>query len=197
MPYDPARHHRRSIRLQGYDYSLPGAYFVTLVTRGRELLFGKIAAGEMIPSQFGRLVERAWLDLPRHYPQVTLDVFCLMPNHMHGIIVLVDSMGRGGSARAGQGYREHWIDAGDEAIMREVTRPLENELTRHGIPEIVRALKSYSSRRINHARNTPGKSVWQRNYYEHIVRNERELEAIRAYILGNPLNWEDDPEYTL
>ena len=97
MKYDPDIHHRRSIRLKGYDYSSPGAYFVTTVTRKRECLFGEVVEGSVHLSKMGGIVQQVWLDLPNRYYHVVLDAFCIMPNHVHGIIILTDIPGRGGS----------------------------------------------------------------------------------------------------
>jgi REP element-mobilizing transposase RayT len=94
MKFDPAKHHRHSIRLQGYDYTRPGAYFVTTVTWQREPLLGEVVGGVMRLNAFGKIVQAAWLDLPRHYPHVQLDAFCILPNHVHGIIVLSDNVRR-------------------------------------------------------------------------------------------------------
>ena len=168
MKFDPEKHpfgpaqgkHRRSIRLPGYDYSQAGAYYVTIVAQGRECLFGEIVNAEMKLSRYGQIVQYAWFDLPRHYPHVELDAFCIMPNHGHGIIVLHDNV----------------------------------LMVRHPLSEIVRALKSFSARRINALRKTPGIPVWQRNYYEHIIRNEQDYQTKRNYILSNPENWEKDNE---
>src|SRR5712692_7690078 len=88
MKYDPKTHHRRSMRLQGYDYSRPGAYFVTVCTEGKRALFGEIVEGEMVLSEAGRLVRRAWEILPRQFPNITSDAFVVMPNHVHGIIIV-------------------------------------------------------------------------------------------------------------
>jgi REP element-mobilizing transposase RayT len=110
----------------------------------------------------------AWADLPQHYLNVKCDAFVIMPNHIHGIILL----------------REFNVGAG---LKPAPTR-------RHGLPEIVRALKTFSARRINEIRRTPGASVWQRNYYEHVVRNDDELLCIREYILNNPMRWDNDRE---
>jgi REP element-mobilizing transposase RayT len=162
MKYDPQRHHRRSIRLQGYDYSLAGAYYVTIVTHGRKHLFGNIANGKMQLNRFGQIVQSAWYDLPGHYRHVELAAFCIMPNHVHAIIVLTD--------HAVDGYK------------------------RHPLSEIVRAFKSFSARRINALRKMQGLPVWQRNYYEHIIRNEQDYLSKTTYILNNPLNWEADEE---
>lgn len=177
MKYDPAIHNRRSIRLKGYSYSLPGAYFMTIVTQGREMRLGEILEGEMVLSQFGCIVLNAWQELPRHYPNVELGDFVVMPNHVHGIVVLVDDSLC--SSRGGSQTRPY--DA----------RPYEY----HGLPEIVRAFKSFSARRINAIRGTTGQPVWQRNYYEHIVRDQVEWERIIAYIQANPKNWQCDDEY--
>ncbi|MGB8212621.1 MAG: hypothetical protein WCE68_03580, partial [Anaerolineales bacterium] len=98
MPFDPKIHHRHSIRLEGYDYSRSGAYYVTIVTHGRECLFGQVVHAEMQLNPFGLIVQRAWFALPDHYPQVALDEFVIMPNHVHAVILLNDDGdGRGGS----------------------------------------------------------------------------------------------------
>ncbi len=149
-------HHRRSIRLKGYDYSSPGAYFVTMCTQNRECLFWDNRNDKIVLSSMGLIAKRAWLDLPRHHAHAKLDAFCIMPDHVHGIIVLQY-----------EGMEHH-----------------------HGLPEIIRAFKSFSARRINAARHTPGVPVWQRNYYEHIIRDQDEWQRIRDYILANPRNWE-------
>lgn len=191
MKFDPQKHHRHSIRLKGYDYSLAGAYYVTIVAHGREHLFGEIVGADLsgrkniaanhnegqieIPRQserpalttaemqlnrFGQIVQYAWYDLPKHYPHVELDTFCIMPNHVHAIIVLTDAV----------------------------------VVKRHPLSEIVRAFKSFSARRINSLRNTQGIPVWQRNYYEHIIRNQQDYLSKSGYILDNPRNWEEDDE---
>jgi REP element-mobilizing transposase RayT len=190
MKYDPNIHHRRSIRLKRYDYSSPGAYFVTTVTRKRECLFGEVVEGSMHLSKMGGIVQQVWLDLPNHFSHVVLDAFCIMPNHIHGIIILTDTLGRGGSEL-------QWPSVTDQIRKKtkiESNAPRTHPYTRHGIPEIVRVVKSFSARRINRFRGISGVPVWQRNYYERIIRNENELNAIRRYILYNPLQWELDGE---
>lgn len=166
--YDPKCHHRRSIRLKGYDYSLPGAYFVTCCTHDREALFGEVIDEEMVVNDLGEIVQQAWDDLTTHYRHVGLDAFVVMPNHVHGIVVLTEE--------AGAGLKPAPTEAGGAA-------------KRHGLPEMVRAFKTFAARRINERRGTPGVPVWQRNYYEHVVRDERALNAIRAYIAENPARW--------
>ena len=166
---------RRSIRLPDYDYSQPGAYFVTICTFRRALLF------EEFP-QYGELVLETWQDLPNHYPCVALDAFVVMPNHVHGIIFLE------GDGPVGAGF-DPVVDVGAGF------KPAPTKGTkRHGLPEIVRAFKTFSARRINALKGTPGVPVWQRSYYEHVVRTDEELDRIREYIVNNPLRWEYDRE---
>jgi REP-associated tyrosine transposase len=174
MRSDPAKHHRHSIRLKGYDYACAGAYFVTICTQNRECLLGEITNGVMASNSFGAIVQACWDDLPNHYPNMELDAFVIMPNHVHGIVKLTDVVGAG---LVGAGLRP---------------APTENAAKRHGLPEIVRAFKSFSARRINELREMSGTVVWQRNYYEHVIRNDDELNRARRYILDNPARWTID-----
>jgi len=178
MQYDPQIHHRRSIRLKNYDYASSGAYFVTIVTHQRQCLFGAIVDGAMRLNEFGEIVCDEWLKTEIIRPRVQLDVFVIMPNHIHGIIIVndVDGCCRGTLQRA--------------PTIEQFGKP-----TSDSIPTIIRLFKSATTKRINEYRNTPAVSVWQRNYYEHIIRNEIELNEIREYILYNPLNWETDENY--
>jgi putative transposase len=200
MKFDPHKHHRRSIRLKGYDYSQVGAYFVTIVAWQRECLFGEIVDGEMRLNRHGFIVRDAWFDLQNHYRHVELGSFIIMPNHVHGIVVLVDDgaeplrNGRGGSFISGGTNLPDASNAGINSVPNNQTRPYVKPKTRHGLPEIIRAFKSFSARRINNLRKTDGIPVWQRNYYEHIIRNEREMDNITKYIETNPLRWNDDDE---
>ena len=168
------------MRLRDYDYAQAGAYFVTVCTSQRKCLLGDIVNDVMQCNAHGMMVQACWEELPRHYGHVTLDEFVVMPNHVHGIIVIehrnvaIDSVGLG-------------VGAG--------LRPAPTN--RHALPEIVRAFKSYSSRRINESRNTVGSAVWQRNYFERVIRNERELNAFRKYIQDNPIQWALDAENPL
>lgn len=208
MKFDPQKHHRRSIRLKGYDYSQAGAYFVTIVAWQREMLFGEIVNGEMKLNRYGNIVRDAWFDLKNHYRHVELGTFVIMPNHVHGIFILVDDVGRGGSLLTGEtnepmGKGESFtsgriilpdsLNSGTVPLQNKQTRPYLIE-KRHGLPEIIRAFKSFSARRINRLRRTDGIPVWQRNYYEHIIRNEREMDNIHRYIESNPFRWNDDDE---
>ena len=93
MQYNPDKHHRRSIRLQGYDYSQPGIYFITICTKNHECLFGEILNGEMRLNDFGKIAHQCWLEIPNHFPHIQLDEFVIMPDHIHGIIILNDIVG--------------------------------------------------------------------------------------------------------
>jgi len=199
MKYDPQKHHRESIRLKGYDYSQPGGYFVTIVAQNRECLFGEVVEGETRLSRAGRIVQNAWMDLPNHYPHVALDEFVIMPKPMQGIIVLMDT-GRGRSVSGEIVLPDKYWDSMepvpdlDQTCPYTIDKSTRSYKYRHGLPEIVRAFKSFSARRINAMRRSPGRPVWQRNYYERIIRDEVELQRIREYIRYNPSQWESNQE---
>ncbi|ORJ59296.1 transposase [Geothermobacter hydrogeniphilus] len=179
MNYNPDIHHRRSIRLRGYDYSRPGAYFVTICAQNRECLFGDVVDGVMVLNDFGRVVKDCWHGLPTHYCHVALDESVIMPNHFHGIIILmpIDPIP---------------VGAGLKPARTESAR---TDIKRHGLSEIVRGFKTFSARYINEIRNAPGVKLWQRNYWERVVRDEDELNRIREYIRTNPVRWEMDQLY--
>ncbi len=184
MGFNLDKHHRHSIRLKDYNYSQSGAYFVTICIRHHESILGKINDGKMSLYDAGQIVKSVWEELPNHYNNVELDTFVIMPNHVHGIIMLGDS------PDAGAGLKP--------ALNKKAYKPeragLKPAPTKHGIPEIIRAFKTFSSRKINQIRGTIGTPFWQRNYYEHIIRDEQSLDDIRQYISGNPMCWADDEE---
>ena len=175
MTYDPTKHHRRSIRLQSYDYSWPGAYFITLCVREKECVLGDIVDGEMRLSEIGQIVTEAWLWLAERYPHLELDEWTIMPNHLHGIIVLAYDDRRGGSRSVLQG--DSRISPTDRG------KPL---------GQLIGAFKTVSTKRINALRGTPGVPFWQRNYWEHVIRDEIDLNRIRQYIENNPRHWHED-----
>jgi len=168
------RHQRRSIRLKDYDYSQPGAYFITVRTVNLECIFGRISNGAMRLNMYGKIVRKCWDDLPNHYLNVKLDVFVIMPDHVHGIIFIENDP-------------DYYVGAGFKPAPTKETKP-----KKHGLPEIIRAFKTFSSRRINKRRNTVGSPVWQRGFYDHVIRNEQDLNRIRDYIINNPLRWHLD-----
>lgn len=169
-PYDPQRHHRRSIRLNGYDYSRAGAYFVTVCTKGRACLFGDIVHGLMVLNEAGRVVDECWKDIPSHFPQVELDEFVVMPNHIHGIVRIMDAVGA-----------KHLSPL-----------PSRRPGTSHTLGSVIRGFKIGVTKWMR--ANTDVHDVWQRNYHEHIIRDEASLNRIREYMANNPASWADDAE---
>lgn len=176
-PFDPKKHHRKSIRLQGYDYAQAGAYYVTIVTYQRDCLFGRIENEEMVLSDFGIIADECWYAIPEHFPHVELGVHVVMPNHVHGIIVIRDDNRRGAA----------------------LLRPYDENENSHkvnvkpgSLGAIIRSFKSAVSYRINKEHNATG--IWQRNYYEHIIRDEKDLHNKTDYIEANPMLWDDDDD---
>jgi putative transposase len=193
-------HHRHSIRLPGYDYAQEGCYFVTIVSKDREPIFGNIVDGVMQLSEVGRIVEFTWHDLENHNPDIGLDEFVIMPNHIHGIIQIYPPVGAGSKPAPGSIPTTDWAGQPLAQTTRQGAQTAGPAPTKNtGIPlsEIVRQFKTFSAKRINQLRGTPGIAVWQRNYYDHIIGSDREYESIAAYIMENPLKWSTDEENPL
>lgn len=188
MTYDPARHHRRSTRLPGYDYTQAKAYFVTIVTRQRESLFGEVDGDQVKLNPVGQMIQREWKRLEKRFPGVELDHFTIMPNHVHGIIVFRDhdTGSRGAAASA--------IDPGSEVLPLHPYNTPTNNVIPGSLGAIVRAFKSSTAYRYNRMRVSSGLPLWQRNYYDRVIRSEAEWDRIRRYIQGNPAQWADDRE---
>ncbi len=187
--YHPQRHHRRSIRLPAYDYAQPGAYFVTVCTQDRQPVLGEVIGGEMVLSDPGQMVQAIWREMPQHYPGVEVDAFVVMPNHVHGIIILVGPTPDVGATPCG--CPESSGQARGPAPTR-VTRAM-------SLADVVHRFKSMTTARYRLGVSRDGWQpfagrLWQRNYYEHIVRDEEELNRMRQYITDNPAQWDDDPE---
>ncbi len=163
MSYNPDVHHRRSIRLKGYDYSQAWAYFVTICIQQRQPLLGQIENGLLKPTPAGEMVQIVWDEMPSHYPNIELDAFIVMPNHIHGIILLK-------------------------------AKQIEPSMT---LGDAVQRFKSFTTTKYRQGvyqkqwQPFPGR-LWQRNYYEHIIRSEEAYDHIRQYIANNPLSWECD-----
>jgi len=159
----PEHPQRRRLRLPEYDYAQAGAYFVTLCTRGHACLFGMVLDREMQRNAAGEAVVRCWDEIPRHFPNVELDAFVVMPNHVHGVLLLLgdEAEDTGEPARAGRARPPHVV---------------------------VGSFKSAVSRRLG--------PVWQRSYWERVVRSGEELDQIRDYIEDNPLRWPVDAEFS-
>ena len=191
MHYDPEKHHRRSIRLPGFNYSTSGPYFVTICAEGRRCLFGDVTDRKMILNDAGRMVGRVWREIPDHYPGVQIDRWQVMPNHLHGIIGLDDAAlasGRGrtqGSAPTG----------GGQARGPAPTRAF-------SLSHVLQRFKSFTTTSYIQGVSSAGWQrfdgrLWQRNYFEHIIRDNESLRAIRDYIVTNPERWNADRENPL
>ncbi|MDI6767834.1 MAG: transposase [Bacteroidota bacterium] len=165
----PIIRRRKLQRLKEYDYSLDGSYFVTICTKNREDLFGHIIGDTMQLKRDGKIVKECWEELPKHYPTIMLDEFVIMPNHVHGIIIIINDIV--GARHASPLQRKH-VSLGT----------------------IIGSFKSATTKRINEIRKTTSISIWQRNYYDHIIRNEKSLCRIREYIRTNPERWTCDKE---
>ena len=155
---------RKNPRLTDYDYTNTGAYFVTICTHQHQLLFGSVRDDRAELNQCGQIAEHAWRDIPMHFPSVHLDEFIVMLNHVHGILFIDGERARHAS-------------------------PLQHGPT---LGVIIGAYKSATTRQINQTRDTAGAMLWQRNYYEHVIRNDISLAEIRQYIANNPLQWAMD-----
>lgn len=176
---------RQSIRLQGYDYSCPGFYFITFCTYRREHLFGEILNGKMILNRFGEVAYNEWIKTESIRDNVILDSFVVMPNHIHGIIEIIDVDNKSVGVNCNLPLRDHTNN--DHTIYRT-----KFESPSNNIGAIIRGYKSSVTKQINIIRKTPGTKIWHRNYYDHIIRDERSLFYIREYINNNPENWQKD-----
>ncbi|HLO17395.1 MAG TPA: transposase [Anaerolineales bacterium] len=178
--FDPRKHHRRSIRLKGYDYSQTGAYYVTIVTYHRDCLFGDIVNGEMILNDLGKIADECWRAIPEHFPFIELGAFVIMPNHMHGIIVI------------NNGHRAETFSSPFLGAMHASPLPTQRPrgpVTR-SLGTIVGSFKSAVTNRVGREHNATG--IWQRNYYEHIIRDKKDLQNKTDYINANPSFWDED-----
>ena len=180
---------RHSLRLKGYDYSQAGGYFVTLVTQLREPFFGKISEEELKFNDAGRMINIEWESLPERFPNIEVDVFQVMPNHLHGIIIInnPDLVGAGLVPAPAR-----------RATTRVAPTPAQTSAPTLG--RIVGVFKSITTHKYIQGVDEFGwpvfkKRLWQRNYYEHVVRDQTDYERIAGYILSNPLTWEQDEEY--
>lgn len=187
MTYNPEIHHRRSVRLKDYDYSQTGVYFVTICTHDRSRLFGNIAAdGEMRCNAYGEIVYQEWGRLQELRQNVELDAFVVMPNHVHGIVVIwAEDDGQTGRTDS---QRATWARRASPLQRPAGVLP-------DSLGAIVGGYKSAVTREINRRRDTPGASVWQRSYHDVIVRNEAMLNELRQYVISNPAQWAEDRYY--
>lgn len=207
MPFDARRYHRRSTRQPAFDYASPAAYFVKICTHDRACLFGEVRDGVMEENVLGRIVRSRWHALMRGRFRVHLDAFVVMPNHVHGILVIPPRGARRGEASSTCGTSKEdaprspgttvgggRLDA--SPLPPDAPPPSAGGTARGSLGALVQSFKSTSTRQINHRRQTPGVPVWQRNYYDRVLRNAREWYACRRYIAANPANWPHDRLHT-
>ena len=180
--FDPQKHHRQSIRIKDYDYTQAGAYFVTMVTDHRNGLFGSIQNGAVMLSDFGQIADDCWRAIPEHFPAVELGAYVIMPNHVHGVIVIRDD--ESATVRA---VRRGSIYRAPTDNIEQFGKP-----TKGSLSTIIRTYKAAVTRRIGREHNPTG--IWQRNYYEHIIRDDKDLQRITDYIHANPLRWNEDDD---
>jgi putative transposase len=173
------RQKRRSIRLQSYDYSKAGAYYITICTRDRECFFGNVVNGQMQLNEAGRILQPVWDGLPQFYEGIELDAVVVMPNHLHGIVIICAAV---------EAIHESPLRPEPPAPVRVADR------RRMLLSKMIGRFKMITAKRINVLHGRSGQAVWQRNYYEHIVRDEESLNRIRQYIADNPAQWEFDRE---
>jgi REP element-mobilizing transposase RayT len=178
MAYDPSIHHRRSIRLNGFDYTQPGAYFITIVAHRRLPIFGEITGGIVYLNAFGEIVHKEWMKTIDIRREIALDEFVVMPNHFHAIVTIVEC----GNGLVGA--------TGRSPLRPDMPRGPANK----SLASLIAGFKSAVTTRINQLHGTPGAPVWQRNYWEHVIRNDGELSRIREYIRNNPITLETDDE---
>ena len=198
-------HHRRSLRLQNYDYAARGSYFVTIRVAGGECVFGDIRDSRMHLNPYGQIARQCWGSLSEHFPFLALDAFVVMPNHVHGVLHLYrakpdgdvschPSVCRGTACRAptndGPAFTvaDH-VPANEQEIPRTFSGRQFGEGIPHSLSSVIGSYKSAVTRHINILRGAPGAKLWQRNYYESIVHTREELERIRNYIRLNPVRW--------
>ncbi|HLY59588.1 MAG TPA: hypothetical protein VKV95_02365 [Terriglobia bacterium] len=216
MAYDPGVHHRRSIRLRGYDYSGGGAYYITINTQNKACVFGQIVEGEMVMNEAGLLVQRIWEALPQRFVSLILDAFQIMPNHLHAVFVLpgpglepalAKALGapviqpspasRGRACPPLFGDRQKEVTASRPpaglAIEKEDAVHRSSD-PRTSMGDIVGAFKSICTIAVNKLMSRTGTRLLHENFYEHIIRDVDELETIRDYIIQNPKRWNEDSE---
>jgi len=213
---------RKYIRLKGYDYSKPGLYFITICCQGREMLFGQIENDKMILNEYGKIVEQEWLKTPKIRNNVKLNEFTVMPNHFHAIVQITHRVfnesnngfivgsycnttlhGNGNTTLQKTGDTTIQKNANATQQEKNNNTNQQNENPLPGQPNnkrspsntlgaIVRGFESAVTKQINVLRNTPGESVWQRNFHDHIIHNKPEYFKIKNYIINNPGNWKND-----
>lgn len=173
LPQHPCR---QSARLSGYNYTQPGAYFITICTHEHHLIFGSIANDIMLLNPIGEIVRSCWLEITQHFAFTEISIYVIMPNHIHGIIVINNSAGE------------------QELTPQDARHESFGQPVRRSLPTIIRSFKSAVTKRVNTSLSDRVSNLWQKGYYEHVIRSEKEWVRIGGYILGNPMKWTTDRE---
>jgi len=189
MPYNPSLHNRHSIRLQGYDYSQSGAYFITICTDKKKNYFGEIVNGDVKLNLEGQYAFHQWKMIPQRFGNVEVDEFIIMPNHIHGIIVIRSGRGEGSDNKDLSGKQRLLSDPSPLQAHEKIQL---NGTVPGSIGAIVQNFKSNISRKINALPKMQGVTIWQKNFYDHIIRDEEDYARIVEYIRNNPRDWEQD-----
>lgn len=200
MKYNPLIHNRKSIRLKGYDYSQSGAYFITICTNKKENIFGEIINDLMVLNEKGKIIQNEWEKTNQIRPEIIIDEYIIMPDHIHGIIIISNPVGVNRNSpqidnNSPSVSNSPQIDnnppnvSNTPQMLENINRQNKLQSPKKTIGSIVRGFKSTTTKQINLIRNTYDESLWQRDYYDRIIRDEEELNAIRKYIQNNPLNW--------
>jgi putative transposase len=177
-----------SVRLKDYDYSQPGAYFVTICAYARHCFFGEVRNIEVVLNEFGTIVESCWNEIPEHFPLVNTDYLVVMPNHLHGIVIIYEGNRNG---EVGFSKTRHAVSLHNNDTFNSRTEAFGKPVPA-SLPTIIRSFKSITTRRIRETGNFIASDVWPRNYYEHVIRNEEGLSRAIEYIDYNPAKWELD-----
>ncbi len=199
---------RRSIRLKEYDYSRSGCYFITICTNGHKNLFGKIENNKTILNRYGEIVEYEWLRTGQIRDNIVINEYIIMPNHIHGIIKIENPTTVGARCFVPTRRGTMLVPNSQNTIKPDITSDIRNNTqaqntehfgkpTSNSIPTIIRGFKSTITNQINQIDNAPGHPIWQRNYYEHIIRNEKSYREIAEYIINNPRTWTIDKLYQI
>lgn len=171
--------HRKPTRYKDYDYSLPGYYFITICSHKRKNLFGCINNFKMVPNDSGVIIINCWNEIPNHFKNVELDYYQLMPNHFHGIIIINSSTENVGDELPVSGNNHKGLGEGKPFPYHKLI----------SLSDIIGYFKYKSTKTINNLLHSSCK-IWQRSFYDHVIRNEKELFEIRKYIEQNPMKWD-------
>jgi putative transposase len=180
MSYHPEIHHRRSVRLRSFDYSRAGGYFITICAFQRECIFGEVAEATVRLNEMGEIVREEWLKSGEIRAEIYLDEFVVMPNHFHAIVLF--------GPEGPHGIRPPLA----KLSIQDANSPLRKPKS---LGALVGGFKSAVTRRISELTGNSGSAIWQRNYHEHVIRNEKDLSSIRQYIIDNPIKWEFDENH--